>query len=738
MPMMPTPLLVATIVIYFIASSLLFLFGANLVLFASRSWRRKRKIAPASATVRPGDEPMVTVQLPIYNELYVSRRIIEAACALDWPSHRLEIQVLDDSTDETRLVVADAVASARARGINIVHLHRTDRTGYKAGALAAGLQRSNGEFVAIFDADFVPSADFLRRTIPHFVGPNIAFVQCRWGHLNRDYSWLTRLQALALDAHFLLDQANRGSSGYWFNFNGTAGVWRAVAIEDAGGWRADTLTEDLDLSYRAHLRGWRASFLEDLVVPAELPVDVTGFRRQQHRWARGSIECAFRLLPQVWRAKAPLSTRYQATIHLTSYGTQLLLMVLVLIYPPLTLAAINIPESSTLYGFGYVFGALAIAPTLFFVTGRARAGSGWVRDLPRVMLLSVFGSGLMLNTARAALQIATHPKPEFERTAKFGLEDSLDQASWTRKRYQLEIDRIVFAEIALAAYGYFATYYAFVNGKWGIALYASIFSTGLAMVAMASISHAASVRRHRWARDRAVGNERSALSARFRKNGTMETTRRAMIVMAKRPAAGVTKTRLSPALSMQQAADLYERFLRDTLDAVAQRTDCDLVIAIDHEDAADWFEAFAPGVAQVTQVGESLGDRLDAVMSTCLEHGYDQVFAISSDSPDLPATHLTAAVNALDTDDVDVVFGPTDDGGYYLIGWKQRWSRLVTEITMSTPTVLADSLGLADDLGARVALAPGWYDIDQPADLDRLRESLAEDGSHTADFLAAL
>lgn len=728
--------MVATVVAYFLASFALFGFGLNLMLFSKRTWSRARSERRASSdgpTSAPGPHlddftgvviassgavPYVTVQLPIYNELYVSTRVIEAACALDWPNDRLEIQVLDDSTDETSFVIADAVARAQGNGIDIVHMHRSDREGYKAGALREGLTVAKGELIAIFDADFVPPSDFLRRTVPHFTDPEIAFVQTRWGHLNRDSSWLTRVQALALDSHFLIDQASRGAAGYWFNFNGTAGIWRAAAIHDAGGWRADTLTEDLDLSYRAHLRGWRATYLEDVVVPAELPVDIAGFRRQQHRWARGSIECALRLLPSVLRSNAPLVTRYQAGVHLTSYGTQLLLLVLLLVYPPLTLASVEYANVTTLFGFAYIFASVAVAPTLFFTTGRARSGSGWVRDFPQVLLLSIFGSGLMLNTARAWLQILTKPTPEFERTAKFGIDQAGDDDEWQHKRYQLDIDRIVLAELALGLYGMAGAVYAWVNGKWGIAIYSFIFASGLLMISIASIQQALTKRSVRRARD-------------------TQEVRRAVIVMAKQPSAGVTKTRLAPAMSMQGAAELYERFLFDTIASIDARDDCTLVIAIDRPESAAYFTSIAPHATQVVQRGSNLGDRLDAVLTECLNDGYQQVFALGSDSPDLPPAHLRHAFAALSSDETDVVLGPTEDGGYYLIGWKRRWPELVTDVQMSTEEVLADTLRIADERGARVALAPTWYDIDHPDDLERLRASIdRETARQTADYLA--
>jgi cellulose synthase/poly-beta-1,6-N-acetylglucosamine synthase-like glycosyltransferase len=231
--------------------------------------------------------PPVTIQLPIYNEMYVADRLIDAVCLIDYPRELLEIQVLDDSTDETRIVAERAVRRNAANGVDITYLHRADRGGYKAGALDAGLKVAKGEFIAIFDADFIPTVDFLRRTISFFSDPKVALIQARWGHINEDYSLLTKIQSILLDAHFVLEHGGRNRSGLFFNFNGTAGIWRRTAITDAGGWQHDTLTEDLDLSYRAQLRGWNFIFLPDLIAPAEVPVEMNAFKSQQHRWAKG-------------------------------------------------------------------------------------------------------------------------------------------------------------------------------------------------------------------------------------------------------------------------------------------------------------------------------------------------------------------------------------------------------------------------------------------------------------------
>src|SRR6476659_9885454 len=282
--------------------------------------------------------PPVTIQLPIYNEMYVADRLIDAVCQIDYPRELLEIQVLDDSTDETTSVAERAVRRNAAQGIDITYIHRADRTGYKAGALEAGLKVAKGEFVAIFDADFIPTADFLRRTVPFFADPKIAMVQARWGHINQQYSLLTKIQAILLDGHFVLEHGGRNRAGMFFNFNGTAGIWRRAAIADAGGWQHDTLTEDLDLSYRAQLRGWRFVFLPGLIAPAEVPVEMYSFRSQHHRWAKGSIQTCLKLLPQILHADLPLGVKTEAFFHLTANFNYLLMSLLsVLMFPAMVI-----------------------------------------------------------------------------------------------------------------------------------------------------------------------------------------------------------------------------------------------------------------------------------------------------------------------------------------------------------------------------------------------------------------
>ncbi len=506
---MPERLLIPVAVLYFLTSGFLFLYGINFIYMSWLAWRagKKPRLAPASTS----SWPRVTVQIPIYNELYVADRVIEAVSRLDYPAHLLQIQILDDSTDETVSVVRRAMARARARGLKIELRHRTERQGFKAGALQAGLASASGEFIAIFDADFVPPTNFLYRALPYLQEPNVAFVQTRWGHLNEDYSWLTKLQALAIDGHFMVEQFARSRSGFWFNFNGTAGIWRREAIDDAGGWQTDTLTEDLDLSYRAFLRGWIGRYAREIVTPAELPVNVNGFRKQQHRWARGSLECARKLMPKIWRAPVDLRLKIQASLHLTGYAVHLLLGLMTILYPFVVQLAVRFPGLSYLFGFGYFFSLTALAPTLFFAVGQQQLRRSWVRSLPKLLALSVLGSGLMLNTIRAAAQILYRRQEPFERTAKFGLEGR--KQNWTRKRYQLTFDRIVISEVAVGFFSLATTWTAASEGMWGIAFYAFLFGTGLILLAGTTVVQSWMVyrtRRERWSR---TADERARLEA---------------------------------------------------------------------------------------------------------------------------------------------------------------------------------------------------------------------------------
>jgi cellulose synthase/poly-beta-1,6-N-acetylglucosamine synthase-like glycosyltransferase len=480
----PDLVLVPVIAVYVAILALLLAYSLN---FLYLTWRALRLPTSGPDVPVPGEWPVVTVQLPIYNEVYVVERLIDACVRLEYSPGALEIQVLDDSTDETAELVAALVAHWQRLGIDIRHIRRDRRTGYKAGALAAGLSSAHGTLIAILDADFVPPPDFLTAGVPVLVAdPGLAFVQARWGHVNRDDSLLTSLQALSVDSHFAVEQQARAAGGYWFNFNGTAGIWRREAIDDAGGWRDDTLTEDLDISYRAGLRGWRAAYLGGHVVPGELPVSINAYRRQQHRWARGGFECSLKLLPTIWRSMASLPMKIQATLHLTGYSIHLLMLALALLYPLILIGALHSPVVVSLAsGLGLVSLMLPV-PGILAAVGQERLGRSWIRAVPRIAMLSVLGAGMMVNTARAGWQAITTAPATFERTPKFGQRDGGED--WRRMRYQVAIDRIVAVELALAVVNAVSAWAAVLVGLWPIAIYGAIFAAGLTYVSMLTIA----------------------------------------------------------------------------------------------------------------------------------------------------------------------------------------------------------------------------------------------------------
>jgi len=365
--------------------------------------------------------PTVTVQLPLYNERYVARRAVDACAALDYPRDRLELQVLDDSTDDTAEIAAEAVARWRRRGLDAVHVRRPRRDGYKAGALANGLSFARGDLVAVFDADFVPAPDFLRRTVPRLRDPALGLVQARWGHLNADASGLTRAQAALLDAHFAIEQGGRHAAGWWLHFNGTAGVWRRAAIEAAGGWHADTLTEDLDLSYRAQLAGVRLHYDDGLPVPAELPESLAAWRRQQFRWTKGTAETARKLLGRVLRAPLPRATRVQAALHLLSFAVYPALLAVALVHPVVMTAharGLGVPDA-LVAGLGAGVVALAGMALAHALTQRARHAD-WPRRLLGFPWWLAASMGLAASNTRAVWEgLRRRPSP-FERTPKGG------------------------------------------------------------------------------------------------------------------------------------------------------------------------------------------------------------------------------------------------------------------------------------------------------------------------------
>jgi cellulose synthase/poly-beta-1,6-N-acetylglucosamine synthase-like glycosyltransferase len=424
---------VAILAAYFGILLLLSFYGSHryLMVYLYRRWASGDDPEPRE-TFAEEDLPVVTVQLPFFNERYVAERLIDAAAHLDYPLDKLEIQVLDDSTDDTTEIAQAAVDRWKAAGYDITLIHRTDRTGYKAGALQEGLRVARGEFVAVFDADFIPPTDYLREVVHHFTDPEVGMVQARWGHINRDYSLLTRAQAVLLDGHFVIEHTARNRSGRFFNFNGTAGIWRRETIRDAGGWEHDTLTEDLDLSYRAQLKGWRFVFLRDLEVPSELPVEVNAFKSQQHRWAKGSIQTAQKLLPVIMKSDQPFRVKLEAFYHLTANVAYLLLVLLALLMPVATYIRIHQGWFWFLAVDLPIFMGATFSICMFYWESQRELGKKWTEVIRLIPAVLGIGIGISLNNAKAVLEALFRHETPFVRTPKYG---DLAKTSWTSKLY---------------------------------------------------------------------------------------------------------------------------------------------------------------------------------------------------------------------------------------------------------------------------------------------------------------
>lgn len=380
--------------------------------------------------------PMVTVQLPMYNEKFVVDRLLESIAALDYPKDKLEIQVLDDSTDDTTDICMKKTAELRERGFDAVCIHRTDRTGFKAGALEEATAIAKGEYLLILDADFQPEPSVLKEIIHYFTDEKVGLVQTRWGHMNRCFNLLTRVQGMFLDGHFVMEQTARNRSGRFFTFNGTAGMWRKTTIFDAGGWDHDTLTEDMDLSYRAQMKGWNFIFLNDVVTPAELPVDMDGFKAQQHRWTKGSIQVCQKMLLDIWKSNAPLKAKMEATTHLTAnYAYLLLILLCVLIYPIAMghFGAITGTTEVLLMNVGLFFFA-SVSVCIFYVSAQiAIRPRTWWKELPYLPVLLALGIGMAVNNAKAVLEAIFGHQSEFVRTPKYGIDQKIDKKSASKR-----------------------------------------------------------------------------------------------------------------------------------------------------------------------------------------------------------------------------------------------------------------------------------------------------------------
>ena len=442
-----------------------------------------------SKPAEPANWPKVTIQLPIYNERYVVERLVEAISRLDYPPGLLEVQVLDDSTDETQEVARGCVERYRALGLQIRYLHRTHREGYKAGALAEGLNSASGEFIAIFDADFQPGPDFLRCTLPYFSDPNLAMVQTRWTYLNRDYSALTEVESILLDGHFVVEHGARARSGRFFNFNGTAGVWRRKAIDDAGGWQHDTLTEDTDLSYRAQLRGWRFLYLPDIECPSELPVEMNAFKAQQARWAKGLMQTAKKILPRVWRADLPAGVKTEAFFHLTANISYPLMVVLSTLLLPAMIVRFYQGWVQMLLIDLPLFLASSCSISGFYLTAqRALYPKSWTRKIIYLPFVMAVGIGLSVRNAKAVLEAIFGVQSEFARTPKYRIEGQA--GTWRRKSYRNRAGWMPYVEVGLGLYFAATVYYSIQNENYFTAPFLLLFVWGYLYTGMMSLGQA--------------------------------------------------------------------------------------------------------------------------------------------------------------------------------------------------------------------------------------------------------
>jgi cellulose synthase/poly-beta-1,6-N-acetylglucosamine synthase-like glycosyltransferase len=469
-------------VAYGVVVFLLSLYSLNHGILAGIFWwlrRRHPDVTPASRDVT------VTVQLPIYNEIYVAERVIRSACAVDYPAHLLEIQVLDDSTDETLELTRRLVREYRAAGVPIVHLHRDDRTGYKAGALANGLAHATGDFVAIFDADFVVPSDFLRRTLPHFGDPDVGIVQTRWSYFNETSSELTRATSLALDGHFVVEQSARCWAGWFLNFNGTAGVLRRQAIVDAGGWQDDTITEDLDLSYRVQLAGWRAMFLPHVACQSEIPDDVHSLKVQQFRWTKGPLETARKNLPHLWRSDRPLVVKWQGTMHLLGAFAYPLLVALTLLTPAMVLAA-GRHTMHMIWPISLYFLCASLGTFFCYASAASWLGGPWWRRIARYPLFLAISVGISAHNTVAAIEAIFGKRSPFERTPKYQVTAG---ATSTSRRYRSRVSWSLAFDVLLTLCTATALGLAIRLRQYGMLPFLTLFTSGYGLVCLYSVSH---------------------------------------------------------------------------------------------------------------------------------------------------------------------------------------------------------------------------------------------------------
>ncbi len=466
----------ALLIPYFVVLIILAFYGIHRYQLVYLYYKYKRNAVRDSAS-HFAELPYTTVQLPIFNEQFVIDRLIDACCKLEYPRDKLEIQVLDDSTDETQEVAARIVDRYRALGHNIVHLHRTNRHGYKAGALGDGLKQAKGEFVAIFDADFVPPPEWLMQVIHHFAEPTVGMVQTRWTHLNRDYSFLTEVEAIQLDGHFVLEHGGRSRAGVFFNFNGTAGMWRRAAIEGAGGWQHDTLTEDTDLSYRAQLAGWQFRYLQHVECPAELPIEMTAFKTQQARWAKGLIQTSIKILPRVFKSDVPFRIKLEAVYHLTANLSYPLMVVLsILLMPAMIIRFYQGWFQMLLIDVPLFLASSCSVSSFYLVSQKELFPQTWRKKLIYIPFLMSLGIGLTITNTRAVMEALLGIKSSFKRTPKYRVEKKGEKSHAAKYRKRLGI--VPWIELLIGCYFATTIWYAIVNENYFTVPFLLLFVAG--------------------------------------------------------------------------------------------------------------------------------------------------------------------------------------------------------------------------------------------------------------------
>ncbi|MGI4756076.1 MAG: cellulose synthase family protein [Janthinobacterium lividum] len=459
---------------YFIVMVILAFYGIHRYQLVWLYYRNKKKAATSAnppMSFQAEDLPFVTIQLPIFNEQYVIDRLVDACCRINYPRDRFEIQVLDDSTDETHEVAGNIVkryaeGTAGLEPQPIHYLHRTDRYGYKAGALDAGLHTAKGSLIAIFDADFVPPPDWLNKVIHHFAEPSIGMVQTRWTHLNRDYSFLTQVEAILLDGHFVLEHGGRSRAGVFFNFNGTAGMWQRRAIEEAGGWQHDTLTEDTDLSYRAQLKGWKFKYLQDVECPAELPIEMTAFKTQQARWAKGLIQTSKKILPRVLKSDAPFHTKLEAWYHLTANLSYPLMIVLsVLLMPAMIIRSWQGWVQMLLIDFPLFMASTMSISSFYLVSQKELFPKRWYKTFLYLPFLMSLGVGLTITNTKAVMEALFGVQSAFARTPKYRVQNK-GEKNFAAKKYRKRLGIIPWIELLIGCYFAFTVWYAVTSENY--------------------------------------------------------------------------------------------------------------------------------------------------------------------------------------------------------------------------------------------------------------------------------